>query len=774
MAQKRPVAPDTPITNYPTPQVSDIVITLDVDSRLPGYKPLEYGTLYPDQTRFPGAKLVSQAPLEDDRFVRRIYATDRVNQDSYNYAIKYTAGSTDHPVYIRTTIEPRDSYTPLTGDAPDPVFPGAYIVDEEAKPAEGELNSLYLSVTRVFETLPGPIVTSYDTNEAGQKVTQTTQRKLTNGYTLPQATALSSASAEVDGTGVVNETIRTIPSLFSRSQISVERPDVLPQKFRALVPDIETTQLVEGTVTTPTLRSGDISASEAQQTLFVKQTSRRSRTAPTYPVTIVEYAATKQGQLATITSTLDDASQTADTGALIESSEVTNLGDGTTVKVTSAVPSVFPESNYAKAKDDITPQKFRGSVTEIVEEQTVEGQAAMPSTLTGAEISKAERQVTSFVKRISTTSRETLATPKTLIGSQFTGELGGGMATVTETYPYAGGLPTTVAYGTVADEVENLADGKYVRKNIALTPVTTNLSSFGAGVATSLPVLYGQDYDEELDLTIPYSQVVAQPSNTSVVRGERRRSSPKDVAHTQVTKYDVDLIQNTLDTYYWEIPDMVEIRLPDKLISASVVYSQSYGSGSGSGFGDTYRYSKERSDEIRGDVIYNIQPGFNGNIPTVRCVFFLEKNSSSTEQVLNVVRTRRGNSEIKFWPNPRPLSHEITLFNRQYSKKEDYSVSFDSGSEATSESGSISVTRASIPPTIHPRINIYGDNDFNGTIDPGEGSNLRIQVSPSFLPATDYPVFPVGEYIYRINATPYRFSYVRVDVLLVKVTQEYV
>ena len=53
MAQKRLVAPDTPITSYPTPEVADIVITVDVDSRLPGYKVLEYGTLYPDQTRYP-------------------------------------------------------------------------------------------------------------------------------------------------------------------------------------------------------------------------------------------------------------------------------------------------------------------------------------------------------------------------------------------------------------------------------------------------------------------------------------------------------------------------------------------------------------------------------------------------------------------------------------------------------------------------------------------------------------------------------------------------
>jgi hypothetical protein len=114
MGQKRILSPETPVRSFPTPNIEDLVVIQDVDSRLPGYKPLDYGTPHPDQTRFKGAKLVYQEPLENsDTFVRRIYATDRLDQDAYNYAIKLSAGSPDHPIYIRTYVVPRADYQPL-------------------------------------------------------------------------------------------------------------------------------------------------------------------------------------------------------------------------------------------------------------------------------------------------------------------------------------------------------------------------------------------------------------------------------------------------------------------------------------------------------------------------------------------------------------------------------------------------------------------------------------------------------------------------------------
>jgi hypothetical protein len=473
MGQKRIVSPDTPIRSFPTPNIDDLVVILDVDSRLPGYKPLDYGTLHPDQTRFPGAKLVYQEPLDNsDQFVRRIYTTDRADQDAYNYAIKYSAGSPKHPIYIRTYVELRESYSPLADGTPDPLFPDAFLVEEEMAQVEGELNSLYVKVSRVFETLPGPVLTGFETNEAGQKVTVTTQRKSSNNYTLPSASATSSPSAQAEDAGVVTEQIRTVPSIFTRKQFSAERPDMLPQKFRAAVPDVETSELVLGTAEQPTLLQGDISASQTQQSLFVKQIARRSRTAPTYPVTIVETTATRSGQLATVTSTLDVGSQTADTGPLIESSEVTDLGDGRSIKVTTEVDEVFDQPSFTRSKEDLTPQKFRATVAETVEERTVSGAAEMPASLSGDQISKTEEQLTTDRKRVRTQERA-IGTTNTLSELVVTSE--GQLATRTLTL--SNQQQTVTPSATLKQgEVEQLGDGRTVKTVITVPSVFQNKS----------------------------------------------------------------------------------------------------------------------------------------------------------------------------------------------------------------------------------------------------------------------------------------------------------
>jgi hypothetical protein len=469
MAGKRPVAPDTPIRSFPTPNINDLVVVVDVDSRLPGYKPLEYGTPHPDQTRFRGAKLVYQEPVDgSDQFVRRIYATDRADQDAYNYAIKYSAGSPGHPVYLRSYVLPRVDYVPLPEGSADTQFPDAFLIEEEMAPVEGELNSLYVKVTRAYETLPGPVITSFETNEAGQKVTVTSQRKSSANYTLPAATATSNPSAQAEDTGVVTEQIRSVPAVFTRKQFSAERPDPLPTKFRAAVPDVETSEIVAGTAQQPTLSvPQELSASETQETVFLKRISRRLRPDPVYPFTFTETTRTSAGQLATTVSTLDEGVQTADTGPLVESSEVTNLGDGRSIKVTTTVDQVFDQPSFTRSKEDLTPQKFRAALSETVEERTIPGTAIMPPSLAGNEISKTEEQLTLDRKRVRTQERN-ITTAAPLLEKVVTPE--GQLATRTLTLsdqPQSVEPSATLIQG----EIEELGDGRTVKTEVIVDSV---------------------------------------------------------------------------------------------------------------------------------------------------------------------------------------------------------------------------------------------------------------------------------------------------------------
>jgi hypothetical protein len=160
-------APGKGVSSYPTPVIQDTVIVEVVNAWKGEYVPLEYGTKWDDvphasvQGSFPDHKLISQAPnSEDGQWVKRIWANDRVNQESYNYAIKYIEGSKDHPTYVRTYVIPRNEYIPLEDGDPDPLFAGAILTEQEVSRTEGELDSQYVTVTRVYDTLPGPLVSA--------------------------------------------------------------------------------------------------------------------------------------------------------------------------------------------------------------------------------------------------------------------------------------------------------------------------------------------------------------------------------------------------------------------------------------------------------------------------------------------------------------------------------------------------------------------------------------------------------------------------------------
>jgi hypothetical protein len=515
---------------------------------------------------------------------------------------------------------------------------------------------------------------------------------------------------------------------------------------------------------------------------------------------LVGNATNNEGQLATITTqrkaTLNyvpptiSATRTFEASAEDAESLVERIVD---------TPSVFKGDARSIEKPDNVPQKFRATIPTSTTEESLAGTVETPK-LSINDLSKSEQQVTEFVKRIRTTSRSSSVIPeeplsaagnvgflaansKQITGAEFTSELGGGFANVIETYPFVKKSDyTNVApeFGTISDQIEDLGDGTSIRRQVKLPQsdyVSGGSSDFWNNgnnlfVGASLPILSGQDYDEELDIVIPYKQVVAEPDN-QLSTGERRRVTPRDVSHSVVIKYNLEDVQESLDAYYWEIPDMIPVQLPDKLISARAVADSASSIGSGSGEGDTYSYSYSTSGSIRGNVLYDIESGYSGNIPTIRAVFFLPKGASSPEDVRNKVRILRDNEEIDFWPNARPQAHELVVFGRTSSQDKSESISFNSSSTSKSSSGSVSIDKTQIPPTIHGEISIFQDINGDGIISGGEG--LSALVSPNKLAATEpFSIFPTGEFIYRINATPYKFSYTRVEVLLVSITDEYV
>lgn len=234
-----------PETRYKTPNRANVVVIEQVPISPEFYEPLPVKSPHPDYANN-GLILTWQGPVRaanNQIKVLRVYSLPYVNEDWYNYAIKYSADVYTSPIFIRTYIVPREGYSPpanaslldgvvgtqitnpgsytpgspptvsftggggsgaaataimddtgigvigldLTSEgsgyvsAPTVVFSGsggaaatafiqsqtAYLVKEETGKLDVEdpqLHGLFIKVTRIYETLPGPYVpfTRYD------------------------------------------------------------------------------------------------------------------------------------------------------------------------------------------------------------------------------------------------------------------------------------------------------------------------------------------------------------------------------------------------------------------------------------------------------------------------------------------------------------------------------------------------------------------------------------------------------------------------------------
>jgi hypothetical protein len=608
-----------------------------------------------------------------------------------------------------------------------------------------------------------------DQDRQGVIITETLQ--LGDTDEAPSATQTIESEALGDGNFIVRKIQAPV---FSAETYRKTKEDLTPQKFRAAQEDLIFEENIAGTVDPNfVLGEGEFAKSEQQVNKFVKRISTTSRKI-TKAVTLNEKILTSEGQIGSRVLTLALGDQEFDqealgAGRLIDAS-VEALGDNRTIKTETKVPSVFSGKLFSSERPDNVPQKFKAKLPVLTIQESVAGTAQSQSLIAG-QFSKSEQQVTEFVKRVSTTARS-ISEKQILTGLQYTSELGGGIAVITETYPFDGPDPVIPELGVLSDEIENLGDETRIRRQIKLIPQNYDVDFFddeGKPVyVQSLQPLVGQEYDEELDIIIPYQQVVAKPA-TSITTGQRKRVSPRDISHSVVQKYDVQDVQQSLDGYYWEVPDMIDIRLPNILKRVIFLPSNSGSFSEASGFGDTYSWSTSATSSSAGSIAYDIEEGFNGTIPTIRAIFFLPKGEASPDAVLNKVRLNKQNPNINFWPNVKAESHLITITERSSSGSKSVSISFDSGSNSSSRGGSFSKESITIPPTIHKQLLISSDVSFGNNGDAG-----AVSVTPNTLEATKYETFPTGLFLYRINASPYKFSYVRVDALLVDIKNEYV
>lgn len=759
-----PQAPGKGISSFPTPVIDDVVITEIVNAWKGNYTPLEYGVMWDDVTHasmqgsHPDHKLVYQEPAsQEGEWIKRIWVNDRVNQDSYNYAIKYSGGSQAHPIYTRTYVLPREGYVPLPDLTPDETYPTALLVEEEVQRNEGELDSKYIKVVRVFETLQGPEITSYRYNERGDIETVTNQQ--VSPETPPDPDGLFVTQSQVIKQDVSKGT-KTTATVESYATLSSK------EKKAGLLGETITTDDIVAPSTVPDALSQTIVSSSVEQISATK--ARKRTTTSTGPTSLSQKS--KDGKLlgnVTVTESVVAPSTNPDeptgTTSGILSSEIKQIDSGKAIK-TNTVLNSTPTLSGSK--------KSSGLLGKTTTSETVVAAGTLADDLT---LNILSSQVESIDSQRSRKVTETSTGPTTLsTNSLVDSPVGLVKATVNEsivspTFTGENGL------NILSDKIDSIDEAKSKRNQVQLNQ--------------NWPTNTGIEYDEQLGVGMYYTETVVGPDtyiSSPPIEFSNVNYRPLDHFKSLQKKYDRDKIGESLLTQYFQFETQTQVSLPDQLMSATAIFGlsngQGSGSGSGSGSGDSYSWnynaSKTSSGSASGDLSFMIRKGFSGFIPSKEHTFFLKINNDGTlnGSILTSLNAISGNTYLN-WPIIRKFTQNIVLIggstNQTTNTSGSASVSLNGSSNASSNNESYSVNvsanSVSIPDTLHGPITINKQ-----TIGNLSGITVTYDVFPSSIPATSPASFPTGEYLLSSDISLYKYGFVKVVATTVNITSQYV
>lgn len=191
--EQRPRSPSPsidPVFTWPTPGREDLLFYVEKNGDLPANKEWEFGDAYRGRFEFPDHKLVYVSPQTPDKWSKWFYASDRINQEEYNFEFTGDQLTRSYLVlrdkyYARTQAEANaaipqveDEFVrPVVGTA-DTRF-GQFVYTEDAlSRTETELDSLYVLVRQVYR--PASLV-SYQWDETLERTIRITREPVPKG-----------------------------------------------------------------------------------------------------------------------------------------------------------------------------------------------------------------------------------------------------------------------------------------------------------------------------------------------------------------------------------------------------------------------------------------------------------------------------------------------------------------------------------------------------------------------------------------------------------------
>jgi hypothetical protein len=745
------------------------VVAIRLDPRTAGYKVPEDLSPHPDSKRYPNHVFTGSQPASGDQIVTHIYEIlpapwvpfTRYDDDlgpiqgrrrsvknegqvarlGPDQRVNYEAREGSAIVY--TEIE--EAWSIETDDDGNSLFP---IRDRDFYDAsrgavqerrqllvptgeeEGTLENVngvitqtsyepyneFLSV-KIVQTykVDGPLLIGKATDEARQLATVTTQRKGAADYVPPNPTATRTVEVSREDAESLVERVVEVPQVFGAEAYRKTREDITPQKFKAAQEDTVFEQTVEGSANPNiVLGAGEFVKSEEQVNKFTKRVATTSRSI-TSAVTLSEKVLTPQGQIGTRLLRLDVGDQSFTPSATLVDASVEALGDGRTVKTEVTVPSVFTSKTIRKTRLDLTPEKFRAAQADTIIEENLAGVISSPSAITlgAGEFFKSEEQVTEFVKRVSTNTRdisaaeiltETVITPQGQIATRTLRLTADPQSIQPDALLIDGSIEALGDQRTIKTEVRvpNVFDAKTLsaskpdvipEKFRAKTPVKRTEEVLEKNQADE-PSLGGDEFskteqritefkvqrtittrenqlnevdsqrlEENWGINIPYKEYIS----ASIPEGPYIEVEGLSDSEHVVREYDAEKLNTTLSAFNVTIPTSIDLDVPRELNDIEVSWQEEASSASqefdSTGLSGSF---KSLTQEDKGYVSSSLtlvprieitfKEYWGKNLPAETHLFFLKKNQLTNAQIASKV------GAIGKWPTFQLISFSTTVF----------------------------------------------------------------------------------------------------------------
>ena len=152
-----------PVLLWPTPERRDLMFFVERNGDLPQNQNWKFGDPFEDRIRYPNHRLVYVSPQSADKWSRWYFASDRINQDEYNWTLNSgeqlirTYLVQRHLYYERSDAEAAAANPTVNGEftypvvgTPDTRFVKYGFADDTVIDAPEELTSQYIIIQRRF------------------------------------------------------------------------------------------------------------------------------------------------------------------------------------------------------------------------------------------------------------------------------------------------------------------------------------------------------------------------------------------------------------------------------------------------------------------------------------------------------------------------------------------------------------------------------------------------------------------------------------------------